>query len=125
MGLSYRQIGVNADGTPHFTVESDSKNPHFVVTGPHAAGVVRLPDGMSYDVTAPVIEVESPEHAGQVGHLIAVQHEQASRHNLAAEPTYDDDGVLVAAPHECSDACGPLKTKHSVTVRHLGIKKKG
>lgn len=99
MALTWTQTGVNPDGTPAFTVESDRENPHIVITGQNAQGTVELPDGTVYDVTAPVIEVDSEEHAGLVGHLIGELHEDPNRSLLANQ----------GFQHECTDACGVLK----------------
>ena len=119
MALKWTQIGVLPDGSPWFTVESDLENPHILLTGPEARGVVRTSDGTSYDVTAPALEVQSPEHAGEIAHLIAVQHEQAGRYSLSPEPVHDDEGDLVSAPHECTDGCGAFKVDRDVHVAHI------
>ena len=47
---------------------------HVVVTGP-ARGAVTLEDGTTYDVSADVIEVESPDHAEEVADLIGRKFE--------------------------------------------------
>jgi hypothetical protein len=99
VALKWTQVGVNPDGTPMFTVESDRENPHIVFTGQHANGTVELPDGTTYDVSPPVIEVDSQEHAGLVMHLIGEMHEDENRSLLARG----------GFQHECNDLCGVLK----------------
>jgi hypothetical protein len=98
MALTYRPVGVNEDGSVHFEIVSDSDNPHFLVTGVDVTGPITVPDGTIYDVTAPVIEVASDEHAGHLSHLIGVKLEQ---------PGVGPDEFT----HDCTDHCGPLKRK--------------
>lgn len=82
---------------------------HLVFTGEHARGNVVLPDGTSYDVSPAWIEVQSPEHAGLVSHLIGEQHEAAGRLGLSTEVVTDPEtGAVVSAPHQCTDHCGVL-----------------
>ena len=96
MTITKAYLGQNEDGTPHFRYESDG---HVVVTGP-AYGPVTTSDGTPYDVSEPVIEVASPEHAGEVAHLIGVKHEQDGH------PDHAPGDPFV---HECSDTCGALR----------------
>jgi len=97
MALTWTQVGTLPDGSPHFTVESDSPEPHFVITGQRATGTVRTPDGTSYDVTPPVIEAQTEEHAGHLDHLIG-EHLEAS-----------SDPATEGFAHTCTDHCGSLK----------------
>lgn len=46
---------------------------HVVLTGP-IRGTVLTSDGTLYDVTDPVIEAQSPEHAAELGHLISLRY---------------------------------------------------
>jgi hypothetical protein len=96
MALSKTYLGQNEDGTPHFHYESDQP---VVVTG-KAYGPVTTSDGTDYDVSEPVIEVASLEHAGEVAHLIGVKHE------LQGHPDHAPDVPFV---HDCTDSCGALK----------------
>jgi len=89
-------LGLNDDGTPHFHYESDG---HVVMTGP-AYGPVTTSDGTVYDVSEQVIEVASPEHAGEVAHLIGLIHEERGH------PEHAPDQPFV---HLCTDSCGALK----------------
>ena len=70
MALTKTYLGDNPDGTPHFNVTSDSKNPHFLLTGPDSVGVLHTDDGTAYDVTPSVIEVGSEKHAQQLAGAI-------------------------------------------------------
>jgi hypothetical protein len=87
--------GLNEDGSPHYLFETDG---HAVITGP-AYGPVTCSDGTVYDVSEPVIEVESLEHAGEVSHLIGVIHEDRGHPDHPAMPFV----------HVCTDTCGALK----------------
>ncbi|HSZ41808.1 MAG TPA: hypothetical protein VK817_17775 [Trebonia sp.] len=88
-------IGQNEDGTPRFHYESDG---HVLLTGP-AYGPVTTSDGTVYDVSEQYIEV-SPEHAGEVSHLIGVMHEERGHPDHAPGDPFT---------HRCSDECGALK----------------
>jgi hypothetical protein len=127
MALKWTQVGTNPDGSPAFTVTADSG--HVLLTGDHSRGQVAVSDGTAYDVTPQVIEVESPEHAGEISHHIGVQHEQARRHGLAPEPVIGthpvtgEDDVLIGAPHECTELCGPNRVHQPVHAGHLGLHK--
>lgn len=67
MALTVTRLGTNEDGTPQYHYHSDG---HVVITGP-ATGEVTLADGSVVDVTAPVIEADSPEHAVAIADAIA------------------------------------------------------
>lgn len=60
MALIVNQATYNSDG-------------HVVLTGPITGSVV-CADGTAYDVTPPVVEVQSPEHAAEVADLIGRHH---------------------------------------------------
>jgi hypothetical protein len=97
VAITKTYIGQNGDGTPRFHYASDG---HVVVTGP-AYGPVTTPDGTVYDVSDQVIEVASPEHAGEVAHLIGALHEERGH------PDHPDPAAPFA--HVCTDSCGALK----------------
>lgn len=65
MAVEKIRLGTNEDGTPHFLYRGD----HVVLTGT-AVGDVSLPDGSTVDVTEPVVEAASPEHAQQIAEAI-------------------------------------------------------
>lgn len=46
---------------------------HVVLTGP-ISGTVTCADGTVVDVTDQAVEVDSPQRAGEVAHLIGVRH---------------------------------------------------
>jgi len=96
VAITKTYLDQNADGTPSFGYVSDG---HVVVTGP-AYGPVTTSDGTVYDVSEQVIEVASPQHAGEVSHLIGVLHEERGH------PDHQPGDPFV---HECSDECGALK----------------
>jgi hypothetical protein len=102
MAISKTYLGQNPDGTPHFHYACDG---HVVITGP-AYGPVTTSDGVTYDVSEQVIEVASPEHAGEVAHLIGVYHEEHGH------PDHKDPAVPFA--HTCTDSCGALKREDAV-----------
>lgn len=101
--MKWEQIGVDESGMPLFNVTlpdgAEGEEPHLVITGNHSSGPVELPDGTTYDVTAGVIRVKSPEHAGLVSHLIGEQHEQRGLLGF---------GEHTEAQHICTDHCGEL-----------------
>lgn len=66
MAIKKTFLGVNEDGSPHFHYESDG---HLVLTGPHY-GLISVEDGTEYDISDPVIEVDSHEHGIQVANAI-------------------------------------------------------
>jgi len=96
VAITKTYLDQNPDGTPHFGYESDG---HVVITG-KAYGPVTCPDGTVYDVSEQVIEVASPEHAGEVAHLIGVMHEERGHPDHAPGDPFT---------HECTDSCGVLK----------------
>lgn len=96
MAITRTYIGQNEDGSPSFHYASTG---HVVVTGP-AYGPVTTSDGTVYDVSEQYIEVASPEHAGEVAHLIGVMHEERGH------PGHEPGDPF---RHECSDECGALK----------------
>lgn len=96
MAITKSYLGQNPDGSPHFHYESDG---HVVITG-KAYGPVTCSDGTVYDVSEHVIEVASPEHAGEVAHLIGVMHEENGHPDHAAGQPFT---------HECTGHCGALK----------------
>jgi hypothetical protein len=100
MTMTKTYLGQNEDGTPRFHYQSDG---HVVITGP-AYGPVTTSDGAVYDVSEQVIEVASPEHAGEVSHLIGVMHEERGH------PGHAPGHPFV---HECTDHCGALKREAS------------
>lgn len=99
MTLKYEPKGTNPDGSTHFEITSDSENPHFVITGKEALGNIELPDGTSYDVTPPVIEAETLDHAHQLQHAIG---------QMDTTP-----------PHDCNELCDA----YHAAVRKAGKKK--
>jgi hypothetical protein len=96
MTITKTYVGQNPDGTPHYSYVSDG---HLVWTGP-AYGPVTTSDGTTYDVSEAAIEVASLEHAGEVGHLIGVKHEELGH------PDHTDPDVPFV--HLCGDSCGAL-----------------
>jgi len=90
MTVKYTRIGTNEDGTPHFRVESDDSTKTLVLTGP-IYGPVTLPDGTTYDVSAPVIEVEP-------GHELLVSDAIGARHEADGHPLHDPDKPFVHIP---------------------------
>jgi hypothetical protein len=96
MAMTKTYLGQNPDGTPHHHYQSDGP---VVITG-KAYGPVTTSDGVTYDVSEPVIEVASPEHAGEVAHLIGVVHEERGH------PDHEPGEPFA---HECTDSCGALK----------------
>lgn len=70
MAISVRKVGVDDDGRLVYGYESDG---HVVYTGP-VRGPVVCADGTVYETSPDVIEVQSPEHAAEVAHLIAMRH---------------------------------------------------
>jgi hypothetical protein len=96
MAITKTFLRLNDDGSPHFHYASDG---HVVVTGP-AYGPVTTSDGTPYDVSEQVIEVASPEHAGEANHLIGLIHEERGH------PDHKDGTPFV---HTCTDTCGALK----------------
>lgn len=46
---------------------------HVVITG-IIQGTVTLPDGSVVDVTAPVVEASSPEHAAHIAHAVSQRY---------------------------------------------------
>lgn len=112
MALKWEQTGADEFGNPLFNILLDDASPHILLTGPHSAGQLRVPDGTTYDVTPGLIEVRSQEHAGLLSHLIGVQHENAGRGGFGAERRVGvdgpDAGLVVASPHICTELCGEL-----------------
>jgi hypothetical protein len=96
VAITKTYLGQNEDGTPNFHYQSDG---HAVITGP-AYGPMTTSDGVTYDVSEPVIEVASLAHAGEMDHLIGVHHEEHDH------PHHDSSVPFV---HECSDTCGALR----------------
>ncbi|MEI7656104.1 MAG: hypothetical protein WCJ22_04960 [Actinomycetes bacterium] len=86
--------GVDDAGRPIFHYVSDGAKP-VVLTGP-ISGPVVLTDGRVYDVSEPVIEVDSEEHAAHVSHLIG------KRHETEGHPSHHADDPFV---HNCDDNC--------------------
>jgi len=97
MAITKTFLGLNEDGSPHF--HYSCPDGHVVFTGP-AYGPVTTSDGTVYDVSEQVIEVASPEHAGEVAHLIGVIHEENGH------PKQDPGDPFA---HRCTDSCGALK----------------
>lgn len=126
MALSYRQIP-DENGALQWTVDSDQENPHLLFTGQHASGRLTTSDGTEYDVTEPYVEIQQTQHAGELSHLIGVQHEQNQFACFASEPVYgphpltQEPDHLIAAPHECTDDCGAFKVTQPVHCGHLGM----
>jgi hypothetical protein len=96
MAITKTYLGLNEDGTPRYNYASDG---HVVWTG-KAYGPVTTSDGTTYDVSDDVIEVASPEHAGEVSHLIGIMHEERGH------PDHAPGDPFV---HACGDDCGALK----------------
>ncbi len=107
MAITKTYLGVNPDGTPRFHYDVSPES-HAVLTGP-AYGPVTTTDGTVYDVSEPVIEVASAEHAGEVAHLIGVLHEEQGH------PDHQPGDPFV---HLCTDTCGALK-RDSVGVDEI------
>jgi hypothetical protein len=95
MAMTKTYLGLNEDGAPLFHYESDGP---VVVTG-KAYGPVTTSDGATYDVSDSVIEVASPEHAGEVSHMIGVMYEERGHPDHPAVPFV----------HACTDECGALR----------------
>lgn len=113
LAVKWVPTGEDEFGTPQFSLHPpeghEDEAMHFVITGIHSTGDVTLPDGTVYNVSQPVIRVQSPEHAGLVHHLIAEQHEVQRRLGFAPdEERHPDTGEVVGAPHICTDHCGVL-----------------
>lgn len=75
--------------------------PHYrhngpvVVTGP-IKGTVTTRDGVTYDVTEPVVAVRDLDHAHEVAHLIGVRYEDEGH------PDHTPDNPFV---HVCTEHC--------------------
>jgi hypothetical protein len=95
------RLGTNEDGTPLYHYASDGP---VVFTGNTISGPVTLPDGTTYDVTEPFIEVASVEHAGLVSHAIGLRYETEG-HPLHRPSVSDPDPAPFV--HLCDDGhCG-------------------
>lgn len=93
-------------------VQSDG---HVVITGP-VTGIMTLADGTKVNVNDPVVEVDSPEQAAELAHLIG-QHWAENGHPHDVE--YDDDaGEVVQRPFVYDDA-------HFKADKATGTKKTG
>lgn len=90
------------------TIVSDG---HVVITGT-IRGTVTTSDGTVYDVTPNVIEVASPEHAGEVAHAVSVRYEDEASHPLHA----NSDVPFV---HVCHAGCGKLRRSEAETLASL------
>lgn len=128
MPLKFSTI-TGPDGIPRLNVEvyDEPEGWKLLHTGP-VSGTVRTSDGTLYDVTPPSILLASDEHVGEVNHLIAVQHEENGYKHLATAPVIGEhptlgEDRLIAAPHECVDACGAFKVDQPVHSGHLGLHK--
>lgn len=62
------KVELNDDGSLHYISDG-----HVVLTGP-ISGAVTTADGTTYNVSPALIEVESPEHAAEVAHLVATRY---------------------------------------------------
>lgn len=91
MTVKYTRVGTNADGSPHFRVESDDPTKRLVYTGPYIFGPVTLPDGTVYDVSPVIIEVDA-------GHELLVSDAIGARHQADGHPLHDDDQPFVHTP---------------------------
>lgn len=98
-------------GVPRFNLRPpdghENEEMHYLITGNFATGDIALPNGVVYNVSAPVIRVATPEHAGLLSHHIGVQHEMAKRLGFGIERV-TEGGILVAQPHLCTEHCGEL-----------------
>ncbi len=91
--LPRTQIGVNADGTAHYSYTySGAEGGGVVVTGNKVAGVITLADGTQYDLT-PDMVAHHPGHLGPILHHIELRHEEAG----TMGPGFT---------HICGDHCG-------------------
>lgn len=88
MAITRTYVGLNSDGSPHYGYESDG---HVVVTGP-IYGTVTTGDGVSYDVSDSVIEVQTPAHAVEVARLVG------ERHAAQGHPTHTDGAPFTPDP---------------------------
>lgn len=73
---------------------------HVVITGP-LTGTVQLEDGSIVDVTANEIEVDSPEKAAEVAHLVSLRYQDEGHPNLRElddDPESETYGQLVQRP---------------------------
>ena len=87
MTVHYTHIGYNEDGTPRFHVESDVAGAHLVLTGPIVGPV--MVDGVAIDVSAPVIEAESPAHALAISDAIGARHVAEGHSDFVNDPDAD------------------------------------
>ena len=92
MAVQYTHIGFNEDGTPRFHVESDVPGAHLVLTGPIVGPVVV--DGVAVDVSAPVIEAESPAHALAISDAIGARHVAEGHSDFVNDPDADSFGFV-------------------------------
>lgn len=97
MAVHYDHIGSNEDGSPRFHVYSDDPAAHLVMTGP-IVGNVEV-DGQLVDVSAPFIEVDSPETALKVSDAIGERHVREGHPTFVADPEKDSLGFV----HQRSD----------------------
>jgi hypothetical protein len=97
MAVHYDHIGTNEDGTPRFHIWSDSPDAHLVMTGP-IVGNVEV-DGQLVDVSAPFIEVDSPETALKVSDAIGERHVREGHPDFVKDPDLDSLGFV----HQRSD----------------------
>lgn len=103
--MQKKLIGTNPDGSPHYRFEMEAGDEHIVFTGA-GMGLVQLADGTLYDVSDPVIVVESPEQATEIAHHIAVQVERSGAMDVV-DPA---SGELLKYQHTDCDHCDAPKT---------------
>lgn len=87
--IEYRPDGFNEDGTPRLHIVSDG---HVVLTG-NIVGTVEV-GGKVIDVSAPAIEVESPEEGLLVSDAIGARHIAQGHPDFVADPDKDSFGFI-------------------------------
>lgn len=98
-----RRIAGVTDRTAH-PLWSFETNKHAVLVGP-IVGSVELADGTVYDVSAPIIECETAEHAAEVAHHVALRYEDEGHpdHAPTADDPHPEPFVHLCTPTMCGE----------------------
>jgi hypothetical protein len=108
MAVTKIRLGTNEDGTPHYLYQSDDPTKAVVITGP-VSGIVSLPDGTSYDVSEPMIEVEP-------GHELLVSDEIGKIYESEGHPLLPGEQFVLVPSDVSHDADGNPSETHAAEV---------